>query len=136
MPAIALDPFAASTAQRVALALDCVEGRLQQVAGAFASEPASHERIARGPGRQPVLLVSGLSGAGKASILRVLEDLGFEAIDNPPLGMIEGLVACGPAGAERRIAVGVDARSRGFDAGAGARHAGPAAPAPGRCGRN
>ena len=68
--------------------------------------------------RQPVLLVSGLSGAGKASILRALEDLGFEAIDNLPLGMIESLVSCSSAGAERRIAVGVDARSRGFDAGA------------------
>ncbi len=67
-------------------------------------------------GRQRVLLVTGLSGAGKASILRVLEDLGFEAIDNPPLDMIEDLVKGSPAGAGRRIAVGVDARSRGFDA--------------------
>ena len=86
-----------------------------------------------GPVRQRLLLVSGLSGAGKSSILRALEDLGYEAIDNPPLGMIEGLVngapagadsaavsqaGAGPAAAERRIAVGVDARSRGFDAGA------------------
>ncbi len=69
------------------------------------------------PCRQPVVLVTGLSGAGKASILRALEDLGYEAIDNPPLGIIEGLVASSPSGAERRIAVGVDARSRGFDAG-------------------
>jgi len=69
------------------------------------------------PGRQPVLLVTGLSGAGKLSILRALEDLGYEAIDNPPLGMIEGLVGSSPAGTGRRIAVGVDARSRGFDAG-------------------
>ncbi len=75
------------------------------------------------PGRRNVLLVTGLSGAGKLSILRMLEDLGYEAIDNPPLGMIEALVtgaqgSGGPAGAGRRIAVGVDARSRGFDVGA------------------
>ncbi len=76
------------------------------------SDPA-----AGGPARQPVLLVTGLSGAGKLSILRALEDLGYEAIDNPPLGMIESLVGGGPAGTDRRIAVGVDARSRGFDAG-------------------
>lgn len=63
-----------------------------------------------------VVLVSGLSGAGKASILRALEDVGFEAIDNPPLPMIEGLVARSEPGGARRIAVGVDARSRGFDA--------------------
>ncbi len=68
--------------------------------------------------REPrdVVLVSGLSGAGKATILRALEDSGFEAIDNPPLPMIERLVARTGPGAARRIAVGVDARSRGFDA--------------------
>jgi RNase adapter protein RapZ len=68
--------------------------------------------------RSPVLLVSGLSGAGKLSILRTLEDLGYEAIDNPPLDMIERLVSDGAGGGGRRIAVGVDARSRGFDASA------------------
>jgi UPF0042 nucleotide-binding protein len=68
------------------------------------------------PPRLPVVLVSGLSGAGKASILRALEDLGFEAIDNPPLPLIEELVARTEAGGPRRIAVGVDARTRGFDA--------------------
>jgi UPF0042 nucleotide-binding protein len=63
-----------------------------------------------------VVLVSGLSGAGKASILRALEDLGFEAVDNPPLHLIEGLVSAAESGAARKLAVGVDARSRGFDA--------------------
>jgi UPF0042 nucleotide-binding protein len=66
--------------------------------------------------RQPVVLVSGLSGAGKASVLRALEDIGFEAIDNPPLTIIEELVARAEAGGAKRIAVGVDARSRGFKA--------------------
>ena len=66
--------------------------------------------------RQPVVLVSGLSGAGKASILRALEDIGFEAIDNPPLTIIEELVARAEAGGAKKIAVGVDARSRGFNA--------------------
>ena len=66
--------------------------------------------------RQPVVLVSGLSGAGKASILRALEDIGFEAVDNPPLEFIEELVSGTDGSGERRIAVGVDARSRGFDA--------------------
>jgi UPF0042 nucleotide-binding protein len=70
------------------------------------------------PDRQRVVLVTGLSGAGKASALHALEDLGFEAIDNPPLAVIEELVARAEprteGGVERRIAVGVDARSRGF----------------------
>jgi UPF0042 nucleotide-binding protein len=66
--------------------------------------------------RQPVVLVSGLSGAGKASVLRALEDLGFEAIDNPPLTIIEELVPRAEAGGTKKIAVGVDARTRGFNA--------------------
>ncbi len=66
--------------------------------------------------RPSVVLVSGLSGAGKASILRAMEDIGYEAVDNPPLGFIEELVHGGDGSRGRRIAVGVDARSRGFDA--------------------
>lgn len=58
-----------------------------------------------------VVLVTGLSGAGRASILRVLEDLGFEAVDNPPLPLIEELVTRG----DRPAAIGIDTRSRGFD---------------------
>jgi UPF0042 nucleotide-binding protein len=59
-----------------------------------------------------IVLVTGLSGAGKASALRALEDLGFDAIDNPPLPMLEAMVR----NSDRRLAVGVDARTRGFDA--------------------
>lgn len=59
-----------------------------------------------------ILLVSGLSGAGKSSILRVLEDLGHEAVDNPPLAMLAEIIqrSAGP------LAIGVDARTTGFDA--------------------
>jgi UPF0042 nucleotide-binding protein len=59
-----------------------------------------------------VVLVTGLSGAGKNSILRALEDLGFETMDNPPLATLEELVSR----SERNLAIGVDARSRGFAA--------------------
>jgi UPF0042 nucleotide-binding protein len=61
-----------------------------------------------------VVLVTGMSGAGRASILHVLEDLGFEAVDNPPLPLMEELVTRGDV----PVAVGVDTRSRGFDSGA------------------
>jgi UPF0042 nucleotide-binding protein len=59
-----------------------------------------------------ILLVSGLSGAGKSSILRVLEDLGHEAVDNPPLAMLTGIVQR----SEGPLAIGVDVRTTGFDA--------------------
>jgi len=65
------------------------------------------------PERLRVVLVTGLSGAGKSSVLRMLEDLGYEAVDNPPLPMLEEMVSR----SERRLAIGVDARTRGFDAG-------------------
>jgi len=71
-----------------------------------------------------VVLVTGLSGAGKASVLRTLEDIGFETVDNPPLEMLETLVRdeCTRADAAAdlpaaKLAIGIDARSRGFDAG-------------------
>lgn len=62
--------------------------------------------------KRAVVLVTGLSGAGKISILRALEDLGFETMDNPPLDALEDLALQ----AKGNLAVGVDARSRGFAA--------------------
>jgi UPF0042 nucleotide-binding protein len=62
--------------------------------------------------RRQVVLVTGLSGAGKASILRVLEDLGHETVDNPPLSVLEAVVADG----DQPLAAGVDSRTRDFDA--------------------
>lgn len=64
---------------------------------------------------QRVVLVTGLSGAGRASILRAMEDLGYEAIDNLPTEAIERIVLSGPADPARRMVIGVDVRSRGFD---------------------
>jgi UPF0042 nucleotide-binding protein len=64
-----------------------------------------------------VVLVTGLSGAGKASILRVLEDLGYETVDNPPLAVLEALVGDGG----QPLAAGVDSRTRDFEAAAALR---------------
>jgi UPF0042 nucleotide-binding protein len=59
---------------------------------------------------RPVVLVTGLSGAGKASILRALEDLGYETVDNPPLRVLAELMEDG----EGPLAIGLDTRTRGF----------------------
>lgn len=61
-----------------------------------------------------VALVTGLAGAGRASILRALEDVGYEAVDNPPLDLIDGLVASVTQGGTPLTAIGLDARSRSF----------------------
>lgn len=59
-----------------------------------------------------MVVVSGLSGAGKASILRALEDIGYNAVDNPPLTLLETLITR----VDQPLAIGLDTRSRGFDA--------------------
>lgn len=83
-----------------------------------------------------VLLVSGMSGAGKSSALKILEDLGYEAVDNLPLSLLgrltraerpagetiatvdtsgEAAGACGHAARPpHAVAVGIDARTRDF----------------------
>jgi UPF0042 nucleotide-binding protein len=81
---------------------------------ADAALPAPPPDGAAAAGRA-VVLVTGLSGAGKASILRSLEDLGYETVDNPPLRVLEELVGDG----DGPLAIGLDTRTRGF-AGAGA----------------
>ena len=64
---------------------------------------------------QPVVLVTGMSGAGRSTALKILEDLGYEAVDNLPLSLLVGLVRQGGAdGASRPLAIGVDSRTRDF----------------------
>ncbi|MFT2093541.1 RNase adapter RapZ [Acidiphilium sp.] len=58
-----------------------------------------------------MVIVTGLSGAGRNSVLRALEDIGYEAVDNPPLRIVETLVR-----GDKPLAVGVDARTRDFSA--------------------
>lgn len=61
---------------------------------------------------EPLLVVvTGLSGAGRSTALKALEDLGFEAIDNLPLALLEPLLSQHNGG-RNRIAVGIDVRTR------------------------
>ena len=61
---------------------------------------------------QRILLVTGMLGAGKSTALRELEDLGWEAIDNFPIRLLDRLI--GPDGAGYPLAIGCDCRTRGF----------------------
>ncbi len=67
-------------------------------------------------GEPRLLLVTGLSGAGKSTVLKVLEDLGWEVVDNLPLSLLEPLIETPAQRSEthRPLAVGIDSRSRGF----------------------
>jgi UPF0042 nucleotide-binding protein len=60
-----------------------------------------------------VLLVTGMSGAGRSTALKTLEDMGYEAFDNLPLSLVPALIESIAADA-RAIAVGADLRTRGF----------------------
>jgi RNase adapter protein RapZ len=66
-----------------------------------------------------LLLVTGMSGAGKSSVLDALEDMGWDCVDNLPVSLLESFVR-GDASECRLVpaAVGMDVRSRGFDAAA------------------
>lgn len=63
--------------------------------------------------RAPVLLVTGMSGAGRSTALKALEDIGYEAVDNLPLSLLADLVD-GSGGRRRPLAIGVDIRTRDF----------------------
>ncbi|MCH9729846.1 MAG: RNase adapter RapZ [Actinomycetia bacterium] len=63
-----------------------------------------------------VVLVTGLSGAGRATAARVLEDLGWYVADNLPPELIARMVDLGLAAGSRitQLALVMDVRSRGF----------------------
>ncbi len=65
-----------------------------------------------------VLLVVGMSGAGKSTVLKTLEDIGWETVDNLPLTLLmRFLHGTQPeAGGENRpLALGFGTRTRDFD---------------------
>ncbi|MFD2738126.1 RNase adapter RapZ [Sulfitobacter aestuarii] len=61
-----------------------------------------------------IVLVTGPSGAGRTSALNVLEDAGFETIDNLPLRLLTPLLD--GTGELRPLALGIDPRNRDFSA--------------------
>lgn len=62
---------------------------------------------------QKVTLITGLSGAGKTTVLHVLEDLGWETVDNFPVRLITRFLSP-QSGSDSPIALGFDSRTRGF----------------------
>jgi RNase adaptor protein for sRNA GlmZ degradation len=116
LPAVVCDPFDASAPIKVEMALaDTLQGDGGQVEG-----PAPRASVAGDPGddgedqSKSIVLVSGLSGAGRSTALKILEDVGYEAVDNLPLDLLSDLIVRG--GVDRDLAVGLDIRTRNFAA--------------------
>ena len=64
-------------------------------------------------GRARLLLITGMSGAGKTATLKALEDMGYEAVDNLPLSLLRELVGA-PENTRQALAIGIDIRTRDF----------------------
>jgi UPF0042 nucleotide-binding protein len=62
-----------------------------------------------------LVLVTGMSGAGKSTVLKSLEDSGYEAVDNIPISLISRLVGK-DSGTPEALAIDVDIRTRDFSA--------------------
>ena len=62
-----------------------------------------------------LVVMSGLSGAGKTIALRTLEDMDYYCVDNLPAALMPSLVQAVSIGGHRRIGVGVDVRNRAED---------------------
>ncbi len=65
---------------------------------------------------QRLVIITGLSGSGKSTAARVLEDQGFFVVDNLPLVMLPDFLRRAEEGlnAESDLAVVIDVRNRGF----------------------
>ena len=66
------------------------------------------------PARPTVVVVTGLSGAGKTTALHTLEDLGFFCVDNLPTALAPQAVRVCEEGGMQRVALGMDVRVRSF----------------------
>ncbi|MDP9239793.1 MAG: RNase adapter RapZ, partial [Actinomycetota bacterium] len=63
-----------------------------------------------------LVIVTGLSGAGRSTVALALEDVGYYVVDNLPQSLVESMVALGQRseGTARRMALTLDVRSRAF----------------------
>lgn len=59
-----------------------------------------------------IVIITGLSGAGRTTALKIFEDIGYEAVDNLPFSLIPSILN---EKIKSDFAMGIDIRSRGFD---------------------
>lgn len=57
------------------------------------------------------VIVTGMSGAGKSSVLKMLEDAGYFCVDNMPIQLVKEFVKLISKGDQSEVALGLDIRS-------------------------
>ena len=57
------------------------------------------------------VIVTGMSGAGKSSVLKMLEDAGYFCVDNLPIQLIKKFARLVVQGNQNKVALGIDIRS-------------------------
>ncbi len=57
------------------------------------------------------VIVTGMSGAGKSSALKMLEDIGYFCVDNLPIQLVKKFVRLIQQGSQAKVALGLDIRS-------------------------
>ncbi len=116
IPRIEIAPFEVSAPAKLRLALARAAGHI----GAAAALQPMHESPTPAAsdaktGRPRVLLITGLSGAGRSTALNAFEDMGYETVDNLPATLVSALVQP-DAARDRPLAIGIDIRTRDFGA--------------------
>jgi RNase adapter protein RapZ len=71
--------------------------------------------VSEAPRSPRLLLVTGMSGAGKSTVLDALEDMGWDIVDNLPADLLRDFVHGSDQCRTAPVAIGMDVRSRGFD---------------------
>lgn len=61
-----------------------------------------------------IVVVTGLSGAGKSTALHALEDLGYFCVDNLPTSLVPSTIEVCEAGGVTRVGLGIDVRAFAF----------------------
>lgn len=58
-----------------------------------------------------LLLLTGMSGSGKSTAFKILEDIGYNCVDNLPIPLFKSFVDLEQAEKDQKVAVGIDIRS-------------------------